>query len=117
MRKIKIYFVPIAFCDSRKTGSSLELNREYIGLLDVQNNSVEYSDTNGQDWIFYIGDTAQFVDWADKKDLENSDVMLYNVFCDLQKEYDYKGKCVRVDIRNFIKRNHIENDKISHHIV
>lgn len=114
MRQLEIIFIPTAFFDPRKHGSTLELHREFKGLLDIKRNIVYFSDVNGQEWTFWIGETAQFVDFANKDDLNSKEVYLYDLFSELQREHDYSGKCVEDEMNVFMLKNNITNPLINY---
>lgn len=48
--------------DTRKTGSIVALGRVLKGLFYESSNTVFFSDENGQDWTFYVGDTCNILD-------------------------------------------------------
>lgn len=48
--------------DTRKTGSTVAVGRVLKGLLYESSNTVFFSDENGQDWTFYVGDTCKILD-------------------------------------------------------
>lgn len=55
-----VKFKVTEICDTRKSGSSVELNALLEGSFDGKN-SVFYNDVNGQEWVFYVGDTCELV--------------------------------------------------------
>lgn len=48
--------------DTRKTGSTVAVGRVLKGLFYESSNTVFFSDENGQDWTFYVGDTCKILD-------------------------------------------------------
>ncbi len=48
--------------DTRKTGSTVAVGRVLKGLFYESSNTVFFSDDNGQDWTFYVGDTCKILD-------------------------------------------------------
>lgn len=47
--------------DIRKTGSTVAVGRILRGLYYESSNTVFFSDDNGQDWTFYVGDTCKII--------------------------------------------------------
>ncbi len=47
--------------DIRKTGSTVAIGRILRGLYYESSNTVFFSDDNGQDWTFYVGDTCKII--------------------------------------------------------
>lgn len=48
--------------DTRKTGSTIAVGRILSGLYYESSNTVSFSDDNGQDWTFYVGDTCKILE-------------------------------------------------------
>lgn len=48
--------------DIRKTGSTVAIGRILRGLYYESSNTVFFSDDNGQDWTFYVGDTCKIIE-------------------------------------------------------
>ncbi|WP_139423882.1 hypothetical protein [Chryseobacterium mulctrae] len=48
--------------DTRKTGSTVAVGRILTGLCYESSNTVFFSDDNGQDWTFYVGDTCEILE-------------------------------------------------------
>lgn len=61
---MKVKFKVTKIIDIRKTGSSLELNNIYIGQKDAKRKDIIWWEdpANGQEWVFYIGDTCELVE-------------------------------------------------------
>lgn len=49
--------------DTRKTGSTLELNNIYIGERDAKRNDIIWWEdpANGQEWVFYEGISCEII--------------------------------------------------------
>ncbi|SIT96834.1 hypothetical protein SAMN05660493_01529 [Epilithonimonas bovis DSM 19482] len=59
---MKVVFIVTEIADIRKTASSLEIGKEYVGMFIESNNSVSWTDPiNEQDWVFWVGDTCEIV--------------------------------------------------------
>lgn len=48
--------------DIRKTGSTVAVGRILRGLYYESSNTVFFSDDNGQDWTFYVGDACKILE-------------------------------------------------------
>lgn len=48
--------------DIRKTGSTVSVGKVLKGLYYKNSNTVFFSDDNGQDWTFYVGDTCKIIE-------------------------------------------------------
>lgn len=55
--------------DTRKTGSTVAVGRVLKGLFYESSNTVFFSDENGQDWTFYVGDTCNILDKKEQTQL------------------------------------------------
>lgn len=62
MKGIEVNFKVTKIEDVRKNGSLLELNKEYSGILNPNNNAVYWEDIgSGQSWVFWVGDTCEII--------------------------------------------------------
>lgn len=104
MKTIEIVFKPTKLLDSRKYGSTLEIGQELNGNMQLSNSCVSWEDLNGQQWAFWIGDTAELVEIKSKG--EEAD--LYRFFMELKENHDYWGFCSVPEIKDFCNRNQIE---------
>ncbi|WP_027384908.1 hypothetical protein [Epilithonimonas caeni] len=104
MKTIEIIFKPTKLLDSRKYGSTLELGQELVGNMQLSNSCVSWEDCNGQQWAFWIGDTAELVEIKSRG--EEAD--LYRFFLELKENYEYWGFCTITEIKDFCRRNKIE---------
>ena len=104
MKSIEIIFRPTQLLDSRKSGSTLEVGQELKGDMQLSNSCVSWEDINGQQWAFWIGDTAELVEI--KSRCEEAD--LYHFFLELKKTHDYWGLCTISEIKDFCNRNNID---------
>lgn len=48
--------------DITKIGSTVSVGKVLRGLYYESSNTVSFSDDNGQDWTFYVGDTCRIVE-------------------------------------------------------
>lgn len=48
--------------DTRKTGSTVAIGKILSGLYYESSNTIFFSDENGQDWTFYVGDTCKIIE-------------------------------------------------------
>jgi len=48
--------------DTTKTGSTVSVGKVLRGLYYQSSNTVSFSDDNGQDWTFYVGDTCRIIE-------------------------------------------------------
>jgi hypothetical protein len=48
--------------DTRKTGSTIAIGKILRGLYYESSNTIFFSDENGQDWTFYVGDTCKIIE-------------------------------------------------------
>lgn len=108
MKTIEIIFRPTQLLDTRKYGSTLEIGKEFTGNMQLSNNCVFWEDVNGQQWAFWIGDTAELVEIKSK----GADADLYRFFLELKENHDYWGLCNVSEINDFCNRNNI-NFKIN----
>lgn len=104
MQTIEITFKPTKLLDARKYGSTLEVGQELKGNMQLSNSCVSWEDLNGQQWAFWIGDTAELVEIKSKG--EEAD--LYRFFLYLKENHDYCGFCRVSEIKDFCARNQIE---------
>ncbi|WP_026715215.1 hypothetical protein [Flavobacterium daejeonense] len=66
MKAIKVVFKVTKIEDVRKSNSLLEVNKEYSGFLNTNNNSVFWEDSgSGQSWVFWVGDTCKILKYLD----------------------------------------------------
>lgn len=72
--------------------------------MQLSNSCVSWEDVNGQQWAFWIGDTAELIEIISKGEEAN----LYYFFMELKKNHDYWGLCTETEIKDFCKRNNIE---------
>ena len=54
-----VRFIVTGIEDTRKMGSIIEIGRSYEGVLNRNTNAIWFDDTNGQSWVFWVGDTCQ----------------------------------------------------------
>lgn len=106
MKTIEISFRPTQLLDPRKNGSALEIGQILTGSMQLSNSCVSWEDVNGQQWAFWIGDTAELVEI--KSDGENA--QLYRSFLNLKENHDYWGLCIEADIKDFCQRNNLNFD-------
>lgn len=59
-------FEVLKIVDIRKTGSKIEVGSTLKGLYYPQNGSIFFTDDNGQDWVFYVGDTCRIIEQAEQ---------------------------------------------------
>lgn len=104
MKTIEITFRPTQLLDSRKYGSTLEVGQVLSGSMQLSNSCVSWEDMNGQQWAFWIGDTAELVDIKSK----GQEADLYRFFLELKENHEYWGFCTVSEIKDFCKRNQIE---------
>lgn len=104
MKSIEIIFKPTQLLDTRKFGSTLELGQELRGIMQLSNSCVSWGDLNGQQWAFWIGDTADLVEIKSKG--ESADLYLF--FLELRDKHDYWGFCILSDVKDFCYRNNID---------
>ncbi len=104
MKTIEITFKPTKLIDSRKFGSTLEKGQIFTGNMQLSNSCVSWEDSNGQQWSFWIGDTAELVEIKSK----NEEANLYRFYLELKENYDYWGFCTISEIKDFCNRNQIE---------
>jgi hypothetical protein len=57
-----VKFRVLEIVDSRKTGSTIEVGKVFKGLYNPKTNTVNFTDVNEQDWIFYVNDTCEIVE-------------------------------------------------------
>ncbi|PXW06476.1 hypothetical protein C8D70_1258 [Chryseobacterium sp. CBTAP 102] len=55
-----VLFEVLEIIDTRKTGSTIEVGKTYLGSL-YPNNWVYFTDVNEQEWAFYVGDTCRII--------------------------------------------------------
>ena len=103
MKTIEIIFKPTELIDSRKFGSTLEVGQILKGNMQLSNSCVTWEDSNGQQWAFWIGDTAELVEIKSK----NTEADLYRFYLDLKENHDYWGLCTISEIKDFCNRNNI----------
>ncbi|WP_454060734.1 hypothetical protein [Elizabethkingia ursingii] len=104
MKSIEIIFKPTQLLDPRKYGSTLEVGQELRGMMQLSNSCISWEDINGQQWAFWIGQTAELMTILSKG--EEAD--LYRFFLELKEEHDYWGLCIPSDIKDFCKRNNLD---------
>lgn len=56
-----VLFEVLEIVDSRKTGSTIEVGKTYLGSL-YPDNRVYFTDVNEQEWCFYVDDTCRIVE-------------------------------------------------------
>jgi len=59
LRTDTVKFVVTGIEDTRKIGSTIEIGRSYEGVLNRNTNAIWFDDSNGQSWVFWVGDTCQ----------------------------------------------------------
>ncbi|WP_312306343.1 hypothetical protein [Chryseobacterium sp.] len=42
--------------------STIEIGERFVGLYHPDSNEIHFTDENGQQWIFYDGDTCSIID-------------------------------------------------------
>lgn len=52
--------------DTTKTGSTVSVGKVLRGLYYESSNTVFFSDQNGQDWTFYVGDTCKIIEQTEQ---------------------------------------------------
>ena len=104
MKTIEITFKVTELIDSRKFGSSLEVGQILKGNMQLSNSCVSWEDSNGQQWSFWIGDTAELVEIKSKT--EEAD--LYRFYLALKENHDYWGLCTISEMKDFCNRNNIK---------
>lgn len=63
-----VLFEVLEIIDTRKTGSTIEVGKTYLGSL-YPNNWVYFTDVNEQEWAFYVDDTCRII-----KEVEQTEV-------------------------------------------
>ena len=48
--------------DTTKTGSTVAIGKVLRGLYYESSNTIFFSDDNGQEWTFYVGDTCRIIE-------------------------------------------------------
>lgn len=104
METLEITFKPTKLLDNRKHGSTLEVGQELKGNMQLSNSCVSWDDMNGQQWAFWIGDTAELVEIKSR----GQEADLYRFFLELKKNHEYWGLCTVSEIKDFCLRNRIE---------
>lgn len=104
MKSIEIIFKPTQLLDPRKYGSTLEVGQELQGMMQLSNSCVSWEDINGQQWAFWIGETAELVKIISKGEEAN----LYRFFLKLKENHDYWGLCTIPEIKDFCTRNNLD---------
>lgn len=61
MDRFKVNFTVTKIEDIRSSDSSIKINAIYEGIYDPLNNSVHFTDSNLDDWSFWVGDTCELV--------------------------------------------------------
>lgn len=56
-----VRFEVLEILDARKTGSTIEVGKTYLGTL-YPNNWVYFTDVNEQEWAFYVDDTCRIIE-------------------------------------------------------
>mgnify|MGYP006182175259 CR=1 FL=1 len=56
-----VRFEVLEILDARKTGSTIELGKTYLGTLYLDN-WVYFTDVNEQEWAFYVDDTCRIIE-------------------------------------------------------
>jgi len=103
MITIAITFTPTEIINNRKSGATLEVGQILKGNMQLSNSCVFWEDSNGQQWSFWIGDTAELVEIKSK----NQEADLYRFYLELKENHDYWGLCVISEMKDFCKRNSI----------
>lgn len=63
MKNIKyVKFEVLKIIDARKSGSTIEIGKIYIGEYHIKSNWIYFSDINEQEWCFYVDDTCRILD-------------------------------------------------------
>lgn len=57
----QVEFQIVKILDSRKSGSIIEVGAIYTGDLDPTGRCIWFSEPNGQEWVFYIGESCTIV--------------------------------------------------------
>lgn len=68
MKAIEVVFKVTKIEDVRKSNSLLEVDKEYSGFLNTNNNSVFWEDKgSNQSWVFWVGDTCKIVKYMGER--------------------------------------------------
>lgn len=54
-------FIVTEICDTRKTGSTVSIGKILKGELDSSGRQIYFDDVNGQQWVFWVGDTCELM--------------------------------------------------------
>lgn len=57
----EVRFKVTEIIDSRKEGSTIELDKIYTGQRDGNSNRIYFDDVNGQQWTFWIGTSCELI--------------------------------------------------------
>lgn len=106
MKSIEVKFLVLKIVDSRKTGSLLEIGKEYIGYLNPVNNCIFWEDVgSSQDCFFYVDDTATITEYITKDKAARQ----HQIYQELKKEHEYWGNNDLNELLDFTWRNNLLN--------
>lgn len=57
-----VKFEVLEVIDTRKSGSTVAVGEILKGLYYPNSNTIYFSDSNGQDWTFYVNDTCRIIE-------------------------------------------------------
>ncbi|CEN52678.1 hypothetical protein [Capnocytophaga canis] len=61
---MEVKFKVTKILDTRKSKSTLELGKQYVGVQDIKRKEIIWwtDPANDQEWVFYVGETCELVD-------------------------------------------------------